>query len=242
MSVYEEFKKHIFIVFLIGFILYYNLFINRDINGVFFMFVILIVLYIIYINKKTIDEKKNSNLNKHINDFEKILDHDYEIPEDKIYFIHKTPRNLKYIKKNDDIKQIIYDIKFLKIYDQALYEKIVSYLEYFLKVHYKVMLGKYDFELNFQILKDIRIEILNSMKTIYFNIPNISTIIDIKNMDNYIEQRIIKIQSITMKYLKIAYHKYKKNNIDGFGKFVSHMSHEAPFEYDEMKDKHYNIF
>jgi len=239
INIYEEIKKNIFGVFLIGFMLYYNIFINRDINGIFFIFVILIVLYILYLNKKTIDEKKNNNLNKHIDDFEKTLNHDYEIPENKIYYIHKTPRSIKYIKKNEDIKQIIYDIRFLKIYDGALYEKIVSYLEYFLKVHYKVMLGKYDFELHFQVLKDIRSEILNSMKTIYFNIPNISTILDIKNIDNYIEQRIIKIQSITMKYLKIVYHKFKNN---GNGIYVSHMIHEAPFEHDKMQDRHYNIF
>jgi hypothetical protein len=70
------------------------------------------------------------------------------------------------------------------------------------------------------------------MKTIYFNIPNISKILDIKNIDNYIEQRIIKIQSITGKYLNIVYHKY--------GKY--HLALEAPYEYDKSRDKNYNIF
>lgn len=237
MNIYEEFKKNIFAVFLIGFILYYNLFINRDINGIFFMIVILIVLYILYLNKTTVDRKNNNNVNKHIDNLEKKIGNDYEIPDNKIYFIHKTPRNIKYIKRTEDIKEIVYDLQFLQIYDEFLYEKIVSYLEYFLKIHYKVMLGKYDFKLNFQVLKDIRNEILNLMKTIYFNIPNISTILDIKNLDNYIEKRIIKIQSITMKYLKIVYNKYKYKNNN-----ISHIIYEAPFEHDEMNDRHYNIF
>jgi len=232
MNIYEEIKKNMFVVFLIGFLVYYNIFINRDAKGVFFIIVTLIVIYMYYQQKRTYDEQKNNNLNKHINDLEKTLNHDNEIPENKIYFVHKTPRNIKHIKKSEDIQQIIYDLKFLKIYDAALYEKIVSHIEYFLRLHYKVMLGKYDYETNFSVLKDIRNEILNSMKTIYFNIPTISITIDIKNLDKYIEQRIIKMQSITGKYLKIVYNKYGKN----------HLTLEAPFEYDNLKEKHYNIF
>jgi hypothetical protein len=232
MNLNEEFKKNMFLIFLIGFILYYNIFINKDIKGIFFIIVTLIIAYIFYTKKIIMNEEKNNNLDKHINNLEKTIGNDFEILDNKIYYIHKTPRNLKYIKRTEDIKQIIYDLKFLKIYDNALYEKITSYLEYFLKLHYKIMLGKYDYELNFQILKDIRNEILNSMKTIYFNIPNISKILDIKNIDNYIEQRIIKIQSITGKYLNIVYHKY--------GKY--HLALEAPYEYDKSRDKNYNIF
>jgi hypothetical protein len=232
MNIQDEVMKHIFLIFVIGFFIYYNLFINRDSQGNFFIISILIILYILYLQKITINEKNNNNITKHINDLEKELNHDYEIPENKIYFIHKTPRNIRYIKKTQDIQQVIYDIKFLKTFDSALYEKIISYLEYFLKVHYKIMLGKYDFELYFSVLKDIRNEILNSMKTIYFNIPTISTTIYIKNLDTYIEQRIIKIQSITLKYIKIAFHKYNKNNL----------TYQAPFEYDKLKDSHYNLF
>jgi len=236
MNYLNEIKKNIFIIFIIAFLLYYNICVNTDTKGIFFIIVIIIVLYVFYYQKIQVEEKKNSNVNKQINDFEKTLDHDYELAENKIYAVHKTPRNLKYIKQTQDIKQIVYELRFLQIYDEELYEKIVSYIEYFLKIHYNTMLGKYDFGLYFPVLKDIRNEILNSMKTIYFNIPNVSTILDIKNIDNYVEQRILRIQSITLKYLKILYNKYKSLK-------TSFMRHEAPFEYDKMKeDDHYNLF
>lgn len=232
MNIRDEFMKHIFLIFAIGFFIYYNVVINQDVKGIFFIITIIIILYILYLQKSAIDEKKNNNITKHITELEKELNHDYEVPENKIFYIHKTPRNIKYIKRTQDIQQVIYDIKFLKIYDSALYEKIISYLEYFLKIHYKIMLEKYEFELYFPVLKDIRNEILNSMKTIYFNIPTISTTIDIKNLDKYIEQRILKIQAITLKYVRIVYNKYNKN----------HLTYQAPFEYDKLKDQHYNLF
>jgi Ca2+/Na+ antiporter len=232
MNIRDEFMKNIFLIFVIIFFIYYNIVINRDSKGIFFILITLFILYILYSQKAALSEKKNNNIITYINNLEKELNNDYEVPENKIFFIHKTPRNIKYIKKTKDVQQIIYDIKFLKVFDNALYQKIITYLEYFLKIHYKVVIGKYDFELYFPILKDIRNEILNSMKTIYFNIPTISTTIDIKNLDKYTEQRILKIQSITLKYLKIIFHKYKKN----------HLSYEAPFEYDTLKDPHYNLF
>lgn len=237
MDIYKEIKTHILIIFAILFFIYYNIFVNNDPKSIFFIFAILIVLYSLYSKKKEEEETKTANIVSYMDNIEKTLDHDYEVPENKIFAIHKTPRNIKYLKRTEDLRQIVYDIKFLEIYDEALYEKIISYIEYFLKIHYKVMLGKYEFELYFPVLKDTRNEILNSMKTIYFNIPNISTILYIKNMDVYVDERIIKMQSITYKYMKALYHKYNKSNTNR-----SSFSYQAPFENDMMKDKHYNIF
>lgn len=232
LDIYKEIKNNIFIFFIILLFIFYNLFIIRDVKILFFIIIISIIAYILYDKRKTRDIVKDRNKIEYIDNIEKQLNHDYEIPENKIYHIHKTPRNIKYIKKNEDIKNIIYDLKFLQIYNKELYEKFISYFEYFLKIHYNVMLEKYDYRTYFSILKDIRNEILNIMKSIYFNVPKISTIIDIPDLDKYIEKRILIIQSITYKYMKIAYNKYSQD----------HVTYNAPFEYDSMKDDRYDLF
>jgi outer membrane lipoprotein-sorting protein len=189
-------------------------------------------MYTLRSQQKKKAEKKSANIASYITTKEKQIATDSEIPENKIYFIHKTPRSLKFLQKTQDIRQIVYDLKFLEIYDKSLYEKILSYVEYFLKIHYKVMIGKYEFDYYFPILKDVRNEVLNTMKTIYFNIPKKTRILDIEDMDSFVDERIALMQAKTYKYMKVLFHKYQRN----------HVFYQAPFEHDRMKDKYYHVF
>jgi hypothetical protein len=182
--------------------------------------------------EKAKKEKQNANVSKYISKLEQELNDDFEVPDNRIFFIHKTPRSLKYTHQSQDIRQIIYDLKFMEIYDKALYQKLVSYVEYFLKIHYKILIGKYEFDYYFPILKDIRNEILNIMKTICFNTPDKSRILYIKSIDNYVEDRIVMMQAKTYRYIKILFHKYQRD----------HMTYQAPFENDTTKDAHYHVF
>jgi hypothetical protein len=91
------------------------------------------------------------------------------------------------------------------------------------------MLGKYEFNLYYPVLVDIRNEILNDMKSVYFNIPTISTILVIDNLDTYLDAKIRLVQSITYKLLKLLCHKYRKN-------------YKPPYGIDKTKNKHYALF
>lgn len=232
MDIFEEINNNPTIAFIVGFTLFYSIFIQKDPKVVFFVIALFIIMYILYINsqKKTI--KKNVNVETYITGIEKKLSDDSEIPENKIYYIHKTPRSLKYIKQTHDIRDIIFDLKFLEIYDIVSYYKLISYIEYFLKIHYKILLNKYDYETYFPILKDIRAEILNTMKGVYYNIPDISRIILIDNINDYLEERIFKLQAKTYRYIKILYHKYGS----------SKDKYEAPFDNDSSANNHYSMF
>jgi type IV secretory pathway VirB4 component len=94
------------------------------------------------------------------------------------------------------------------------------------------MIGKYEFEFYFPILKDVRNEILNTMKTIYFNVPKKTRILDIEDIDSFVDERISLMQAKTYKYMKVLFHKYQKK----------HVFYQAPFEHDGMKDKYYHVF
>lgn len=232
MDITKAIQENIFIVFLIAFLIYYFIVIKRDFRGVFFILSTLIILYVVYDKQRTKEEKKNSGIVEFIENKEKTLDKS-EIPTNKFVSIHKLPGDLKYLKRSDDLQKIVFELKFLEKYDKGLYDKIIGYLEHFLILHYKIMTGRYKFENYFPILKDIRNEILNSMKSIIFNTPRSkSTFLDKDNVEQFIDDKIIMVQAITYKYMKSLFHKYK----------IKHMNYNPPFENDMMNDKYYHIF
>ena len=210
-------EHNIFISFVVIFLI---TFVNFQQKTRFFVLVIVFIIFIIY-NRNT--QKPNNNINTYISNIEKELPRETEIPEDKIFSIHKIPTNIQFIKKNIQIQKLLYDIRFLKIYDRPLYDKIISYIEYFFKIHYMIMTGKYNSNLYFSTLKDIRHELLNTMKTIVFNVPVI---------DDVLEKTLESIRAITFRYMRMLYHKYP----------TSHMFYKAPFELDNQKNNLYHIF
>ncbi len=220
-------KETIFtILILITFIL---IFVIKNLAERFFFITLFVILCYMYYERSKKGKIKNMDKNNLLSNISKELGNDFEVTNSPVFFIHKTPRSLKFINKHDELKNIVYNLKFLQIYDRALYNRIIICLEYYLKIHYKVMLGKYDFNLYYPMLVDVRNEILNDMKSVYFNIPTISTIIDIDNLDNYVEKHIRLVQSITYKLLKILCNKYGKDC-------------KPPFGFDKIKDDHFSLF
>lgn len=210
-------------------ILFVALFVLKDMSSRFLVLMTCVVVgYILYQQQKT-EMDKNRNMKVILDKKENELSDDFEVPENNIFHVHKTPRNLKFIKRHSEFMHVIHDLRFLNIYDRALYNKLISYIEYFLKIHYKIMIGKYEVELYLGMLKDIRSEILNIMKSIYFNIPNVSTILYIDNLDDYVEKRIKTVQALTYKLMKVIGRKYQKNV-------------KPPFDHDLTKDIHYALF
>ena len=232
MDIIKDISDNTFIAFIGAFILYYFIIVNKDPKGVFFVMVCFIVVYATYAREKTRNEAKNAGVVKFMIEKEGNMN-GREIPENMNMYVHKLPGNLTYVRKTKDLRDILFDLRFLEKYDLALYEKLLALVEHFLRLHYKVMVGKYDFEQYYPMLKDIRNEILNTMKTVVFNTPSLqSTHIDVPDLESFIDEKVALMQATTYKYMRSVFHKYNKK----------HMSYNAPFESDGMKDTHYHVF
>lgn len=195
-------------IFFIALTIFYFIFIDGDKFRIFFVIVI-ITIYIYMNSDYYVEEKKIQNKSSDIwRNIDNMIK-DYTFVDNNIFSIHKAPKSIKFIKTNKDISNIIEQLEFLKIYQKDTYLKIIIYLEYFLKLHYNVMIDKYDPCLYYPIMKDIRKEILNLMNSLYFSLPIKSNILDIKNIDEYINKYIIEIQAITTNYMSILKNKYK---------------------------------
>ena len=215
-------QQVLFFGFVIIFILYYITIIKFQKKALFFTLVIVAIVYILYIRNVEKEKKEMNNISTFISNVENDLVHESEIPEDKVFSVHKTPKNINFIKKFPDFQNILYELRYLKKYDKPLYDKIVTYLEYFLRMHYKIMIGKYDFALSYQSIKDVRNELLNTLKTIPYNVPEMSSF----------EKNTELIRSITFNYIRTLFHKYP----------VQHFSYKAPFEHDTNKNNQYHAF
>ena len=123
--------------------------------------------------------------------------------------IYKGPSTLKYILMHKDMKGIMEDLSFILQFNPDILINVLILTENFFKIHYNVMIQKYDACSYIPILRDIENEILNTLSMLVFDLPDISTTIDIENIDTFMQIKIRDIQSLTQKYMTILKHKFK---------------------------------
>lgn len=195
-------------------------------------FVMLLLVFILfaYNTKNAKDQKQSSiNMERYIAELEaEVVTH--RTPEmvlEHVYIIHKPLKDLYHIRKNNVVREVVYTLKFLQIYDKQQYLDIVVMIEYFLKIHFNVMIAKYDHQTYYTILEDVRDEIINSLYSCYYNIPRYSKTYDSPNLERDLKNAIFKFQSISFKLLKIVRNKYnittKQKTIDNMKNNMYHM-------------------
>lgn len=232
-------NKQIISYFIIIFIvLYLYIFNNQENNNAsnFFILSIIVIGFLINNHSKTDNIKKQNELNQYIKDIEEtVITHSTpQMVLETVYKLHKPLKSLRFIKNNKEAIQLIYYLRFLMIYDREGYLDLIVYLEYFLKLHFNIMIEKYDVETNFVILKDIRREILNGLQASWYNIPNISRVFDSKDLDQRMQIAIKKVQALTYRYVKIIYKKYHDK--------LHHETYKGSVENDMIKNQHYHMY
>lgn len=199
---------YMFIVFIILFTLFYFFFIDRDVSRNFFLLTIVCIFSYIHIKSIKQKQKDNANIITFIDSLEKRMVKSDAILLKNVYMIHKVPKTLKYIRMHDVFMTLIYDMRYLEKYDKSNYFYIVYLCEYFLKLHYNIILEKYDIHTFYSIIVDVRKEILNIIHSTVFNVPRYSSIVSNINMETFIQQMRFKMQYLTQRYLNIIHAKY----------------------------------
>jgi hypothetical protein len=228
-------KDYIIIIFIVLFVIYYMTIVIKDYKGVFFIIILFAVIYIQYINKKTLIPenfnsflknilKKENNSNLFLDNKETELINDKNGIEENTFYTRKSLNNIKFIKNSKEINHELFRLKIIEKYDKELFNKIIYLTEHFLKLHYKIMMGFYEFEQHFNVIKDIRQNLLNHIKSIVYVTPKID--------EELINDICDNIQGLTHRYLKILQLKYKK----------SQYIESPPYEYDPSQNNNFNIY
>lgn len=217
-------------------ILYLYSFIKYDNVSNFFILSIIVIGLLINNHTESDKVKKQNEVKHYIDDIEQtVISHSTpEMMLETVYKLHKPLKSLRFIKNNREATQLVYYLRFLMIYDRETYLDFIVYFEYFLKLHFNMMIGKYDVETNFVILKDVRYELLNILQASTYNIPTISRVFDGKDLDQRIRTAILKLQAFTYRYVKIIYKKYHD--------ILNHEDYKGVQDYDKIKNNKYHMY
>lgn len=213
-------KANLFAVFIVSFVLFYIIVIKKNIAQSFFLFFLSIITVFYWIQNLINISIKTNDKDTFIKLCETEIKEISEIDNAHIYRIHKIPKSLKYIRLNNDILNVIYKLRPMRVYSRGEYFTLITYIEYFLKYHYHIMTGTTTYNpLQFiPILKDLRKQILNISKNFIFNSPNFSPIFLLTpNLKAILDDSHKALKSITFMYLQIVKHKYDKVNGYTFG-------------------------
>jgi hypothetical protein len=179
---------------------------------------------------------QNNDIDSFIHKMEEmIIQHDtQDMIVNTVYKIHKPLKDLRYIKTLREMQESLYNLRFLLVYDKEDFIDFVVMIEYFLKIHFNVMIGKYDVQTYYAILKDIRKEILNALHSSFFDIPQYSTTFDSPNLIKDMQLELKRIQAITYRYMKVLSNKYRKQ--------LYHESYTGTAGIDPHRDVRYDMF
>lgn len=178
---------------------------------------LLLMFIALFIVKRTLPDISKDNNPKDANKSMKIWNFYTELIEDKqvlssvhIQSLIKSPKHFHYIFKNQDLKNAFEDLYVLKVFDQHLLGEILILTEAFMKIHFNVMIDKYNPKLNVQNLEDIVSAINDLFQRFVFNIPRTSSLFNIPDLDVYVEERHILIIKMLQRYVKIMRNKYSE--------------------------------
>jgi hypothetical protein len=220
MKIYEIFNSKYSLVLFIIIAFLYNVIVYRSNINIFIMLIVFLYFLKLYdfqdrlgnkdfVNKDDIiGEYTDSFIEQELNNINN--NNDFVLDNVDIYPIYKKPSKFLFIKKDDYLQKIIYDLRFIKKYDRGDYIKFIILIENFLKIYYNLIIDRYDVDY-VDILLDTRKEILNIMYNFKVDAPQYNR--KQEYIHNKIQDNIIKMQSYTHQKIKNINKKFPKIQI-----------------------------
>lgn len=220
------------VVILVGFIVTYHVFYIKDVFKVFLLVVLVGIGAYTQWYKMKADKVDEADTKVFFDKLEKSID--VELVLHNLYSIHTFNGKLKYVRRHKRIVKFIQDIKVIEIYDVPTFQRVIVLMENFLKIHFYIMIEKYQPSLNIPVLHDIHLEILNVLSQCIFIMPKVSKVLDIPDIDTYMERRIKDIDAILQNFEQMVTNKFcAKGKCD-------HLTYNSP-KPNDVYDPH-NLF
>jgi hypothetical protein len=170
MIVYNEFfEKYSYILIILA-LAYYIL--NKNKASVLITIIIILAAFY-YINNyikenevrfKAEDTKKEKKIRKEVKDI-------VEVATDNFY-INKNSKNVKYLVKNKEFMDILFNIRFIKKFDKTRYSNMIINMDKMMKIYMYILADRYDTNTYLPIFTDIKNSILEIFYSLIFVVPN----------------------------------------------------------------------
>jgi len=178
--------------------------------------IIIVIGIFFYIDnniKKNISEKNNDEIIKN-EGLESVVKDVSDVNTDN-YYIGNNNKNVKYLIKNKEFVSILYNIRFIKKYDNARYTKLIIYMNKLMKIYIYILSDRYTLNTYLPIFTDTKNDIIEIFYSLIFVIPERFNHIYGFNPHEEIDKSLSDFR-VKIKYMlsvMINYGSVSKNNI-----------------------------
>jgi len=165
----EILNKYSYIIIILA-IIYYILSKNKS---AILLTIIIIIIAFFYINNyiKENDIKSKGDITMKE---DKIRDEVKDIVEldTANFYINKNNKKAKFLVKNSEFMNILFNIRFIKRFDKTRYSNMIINMDKLMKIYMYMLADRYDINTYLPIFSDIRNNIIEIFYSLIFVIPN----------------------------------------------------------------------
>ena len=223
--------QYYYIIILFAFFYY---FLSKRNPTILLSILILIIVFYYYNNYRKENEaqfkaessKKEDKIRDEVKDV-------VELSTDNFY-LHKNNKNIKYLVKNKEFMDVLFNIRFIKRFDKTRYSNMIVNMDKLMKIYIYILADRYDTNTYLPIFTDIKNNILEIFYSLIFVVPNQfkhiygfdpQTEID-KSLSDF-RNKIKQMLTVITNYAKIDKQKVYVNN-DKYMPYEKNKEHVLP--------------
>lgn len=150
------------------------------------------------------------------------------------FYIHKNNKEIKYLLKNKEFMDILFNIRFIKRFDKTRFSNMIVNMDKLMKIYVYILADRYDANTYLPIFNDIKNNIYEIFYSLIFVVPNQfkhiygfdpQTEID-KSLSDF-RKKIKDMLTVITNYAKIGKQKVYVNN-DKYAPYEKNKEHVLP--------------
>ena len=169
MIINEILSRYYYVIIILA-IFYYIL--SKNNSSILLSIIIIIIAYYYinnYIKENDIINKSDNNIKK--DNIQKEVKDIIEVSNDNFY-VNKNNKNTKYLIKNKEFMDILFNIRFIKKFDKTKYSNMIINMDKLMKIYIYILADRYDINTYLPIFTDIKDTIIEIFYSLIFVIPN----------------------------------------------------------------------
>jgi len=228
MTDYNEFfEKYSYILIILA-VAYYIL--SKNTSSILITIIIILAAFY-YINNyikenevqfKAADTKKVEKIRSEVKDI-------VEVATDNFY-INKNSKNVKYLVKNKEFMDILFNIRFIKKFDKTRYSNMIINMDKMMKIYMYILADRYDTNTYLPIFADIKNNVLEIFYSLIFVVPNQFKHIYGFDPQTEIDKSLSAFRNKTVDMLTVI------TNYARIGKQIVYINNDKYVPYEKNKD------
>ena len=229
--VYNE-VMNIYTYIIILAIIYYML--NKNKSSILLSIIIIIIVFY-YINNNIKENDVKSTKSRNIKE-ETIKNEVKDIVEVNTnnFYINKNDKNAKFLIKNAEFMDILFNIRFIKRFDKTRYSNMIINMDKLMKIYIYILADRYDVNVYLPLFTDIKNNIIEIFYSLIFVVPNkfkhiygFDSQVEIDNSLDKFRKKVKDMITVITNYAKIGKEKVYINN-DKYIPYEKNKEHYLP--------------